>query len=58
LSIDHLIPFKELSHDRTVRSHRLYQLLKRNNYPKGYQILCINCNSAKSNNEFCPHQNS
>lgn len=55
LSIDHLISIKESNHDRTLRSHRLYQWLKRNKFPKDYQVLCINCNSAKGTYGRCPH---
>lgn len=28
--------------------------LKKNKYPKGYQILCYNCNFAKRQNKVCP----
>lgn len=32
--------------------------LKRNNYPKGFQVLCYNCNFAKGHtrNRICPHK--
>lgn len=30
--------------------------LKRNNYPKGLQVLCWNCNEAKRILGTCPHQ--
>jgi hypothetical protein len=30
--------------------------LKKNNWPKGYQVLCYNCNFAKRQNKKCPHQ--
>lgn len=30
--------------------------LKQNNYPRGFQILCYNCNNAKSIQGQCPHQ--
>lgn len=30
--------------------------LKKNGWPKGYQILCYNCNFAKRQNTQCPHQ--
>jgi hypothetical protein len=35
-------------------SRRLYAWLKRNNYPSGYQCLCMNCNWIKryENNEL------
>lgn len=32
----------------------LYRWLSKNNYPQGFQILCHNCNFAKSNGG-CPH---
>ena len=38
---------------------RLYEWIIENNFPKGFQILCHNCNFAKglTNNNKCPHQN-
>lgn len=56
LSIDHIQGRKSVGHDKSLRSHRLLQWLKRKNYPTGYQVLCINCNSAKSDSALCPHQ--
>ena len=38
--------------------HNFYYWLKRNNYPEGYQVLCMNCNHAKGIFGICPHQNS
>lgn len=35
----------------------IYKWLVRNNFPPGYQILCFNCNYAKSKGE-CPHLSS
>ena len=32
-----------------------YLWLKQNNYPEGYQVLCHNCNYAKSHGG-CPHK--
>lgn len=38
------------------RSH-IFSQLKRNNYPKGYQVLCYNCNCGRAhNNGVCPHK--
>lgn len=31
--------------------------LRKNNYPAGFQVLCHNCNMAKSIYGKCPHQN-
>lgn len=35
---------------------RMYRWLKRNGYPKGYRVLCQNCNSAIGHFGSCPHQ--
>lgn len=34
----------------------VYSWLKKNNYPDGFQVLCNNCNQAKSNYGKCPHE--
>ena len=34
-----------------------YYWLKLNNFPKGYQVLCFNCNLAKALYGKCPHKN-
>ncbi len=56
LSIDHIKAIKRSGNKSSLRSLRLYLWLKKNNFPDGFQVLCINCNSAKSDKEFCPHQ--
>lgn len=34
-----------------------YTWLKKNNFPKGFQTLCFNCNIARHHNGgVCPHQ--
>ena len=35
--------------------NQIYSWLKRNNYPKGFQILCFNCNNGKKIKGVCPH---
>jgi hypothetical protein len=35
-----------------------YNYLIRNNFPKGIQVLCHNCNQAKGYYGKCPHQKS
>ena len=57
LAIDHIedngnIHRKEL---RASGSTTTYLWLEHNNYPEGFQILCHNCNYAKSQGG-CPHQ--
>lgn len=58
LTVDHI--------ENNGRTHRkekgvgsggnFYRWLKRNNFPPGYQILCMNCNSGRgANGGICPH---
>lgn len=57
LSLDH-INNDGAEHRRTVKPGVAFYLwLKRNNYPEGFQVLCMNCNWGKAmNNGICPHQ--
>lgn len=42
---------------RKAMTGTIYTWLKKNNYPKEYQVLCYNCNSGKwRNGGICPHQ--
>jgi len=41
----------------TRKAAPLNQWLVTNNFPKGFQILCWNCNFAKGMLGKCPHQN-
>jgi len=34
---------------------KMYRWLKKQGYPKGYQVLCFNCNFASAWG-VCPHQ--
>lgn len=52
LSIDHIDGKGD--HGREIRK-RLYQWLKNNDYPSGFQVLCYNCNFAKRGDKYCPH---
>lgn len=36
--------------------NHLVRYLKRNNWPKGYQVLCFNCNYGKYRFGVCPHE--
>lgn len=35
--------------------HKFYHWLIQNDFPPGFQVLCHNCNSAKSSFGYCPH---
>src|ERR1035437_3301704 len=37
--------------------HHLYRPLRRRGWPPGFQVLCMNCNFARSHtNGICPHK--
>ena len=55
LSIDH-INGNGTKHRKEIKT-RIYGWLVRNNYPKGFQTLCFNCNWGRyRNNGICPHK--
>ena len=39
-----------------VGGAHMYRWLKKNNFPTGYAILCMNCNWAKRYGNICPHK--
>ncbi len=58
LSIDH-INNDGAEHRKAIgnSTYKLYKWLKENDYPKGFQILCMNCNWGKKRNKgVCPHK--
>jgi hypothetical protein len=36
----------------------LYTWLIKNNFPEGFQVLCMNCNFAKGKYGYCPHNDT
>ena len=58
LTIDHITNRKNVEHEKSMGGNKLYRWLKGNNYPRGFQVLCWNCNSAKSDSGMCPHKRS
>lgn len=36
--------------------HNIYSWLIRNEFPKGFRVLCMNCNLALGRYGYCPHQ--
>jgi len=53
LVIDH-INNDGAAHRKTFKGP-LYQWLRNNRFPPGFQVLCHNCNFAKSHYDGCPH---
>lgn len=65
LEMDHIIPKREMERDSNMfkigfRSRlggeQLLDWIIKSNFPKGFQILCSNCNFAKGKLGKCPHQ--
>ena len=54
LSLDHINGRKSMNHGPHIKAEKLCRRLKRDGYPKGIQVLCANCNFAKSDMLFCP----
>lgn len=49
------------NHRRKLFKHNvgglhMYRWLKKNNFPKGYSILCMNCNWGTRYGNMCPHK--
>lgn len=60
LSIDH-VANDGAEHRKTMFTNHyygsIYAWLRRNDYPAGFQVLCMNCNFGKRmNGGICPHQ--
>ena len=62
LGIDHMKGFGQKhrdSLDNNARSGtKIYRWLHKNKFPKGFQVLCHNCNMAKGFYGACPHKES
>jgi len=57
LSIDHIDGRKKLNPiEKKLKGANLYRWLIAHKFPKGFQILCYNCNCAKGFYGVCPHQ--
>lgn len=53
LSLDH-INGGGTKHRKEIGIGKLYRWIVKNNFPSGFQVLCMNCNWAKSHGG-CPH---
>jgi len=56
LTIDH-INGDGCKHRKEIGQSNMYRWLRDNNYPTGFQVLCMNCQWGRKNCEgICPHQ--
>lgn len=55
LAIDHINGEGNRHRREVLRRGEIYYWLIKNNFPKGFQILCHNCNMAKGLYGKCPH---
>ena len=53
--MDHVFGREKMGHSRNMLGTKLWYYLKTHNYPSGYQVLCWNCNSARTRLKICPH---
>jgi hypothetical protein len=56
LSIDHVNGGGTEQRRTGMKGSIFYRWLKKEGYPRGYQVLCHNCNQAKGFYGECPHQ--
>ncbi len=56
LTIDH-VNNNGCEHRRQIGQSNCYRWLKQNDYPSGFQVLCMNCQWGRKNcGGVCPHQ--
>jgi hypothetical protein len=57
LTIDHLpnAPHKR-DNKKKKGGREIFYWLKKNNYPDGFRVLCMNCNFSHGKYGYCPHQ--
>jgi hypothetical protein len=56
LTIDHINGREGFNHTKKIGGKWFYRWIIKNNFPKGLQVLCYNCNFGKKSFGICPHQ--
>jgi len=56
LTIDHINGWKKAGHKRRIGGNNLILWIRKNKYPKGFQVLCFNCNISKGAFGECCHK--
>ena len=52
MSIDHINGYDGTGPRKSIP---LYRWLKKNSYPEGFRVLCMNCNASRGFHGYCPH---
>lgn len=60
LTMDHIdgggaLHRKELGSTRGKHGGDIYHWLRKNNFPPGFRVLCMNCNFSLGYHGYCPH---
>lgn len=56
LSIDHIYGGGKEHRKMTGSGISFYRWLINNNFPKGFRVLCMNCNHSFGHFGYCPHK--
>jgi len=56
LTIDHITPCGRKGRKKQGNGSALYHRLRKQAFPKGYRVLCMNCNFAIGVFGYCPHK--
>jgi len=57
LTLEHIFN-NGAQHRREINNRNLYIWCRKNQFPVGFQVLCMNCNFAKEKYRGCPHMKS
>jgi len=60
IQMDSIKELTDIGYSSNMGANPLSMWIMENDYPKGFQVLCKNCNQAKGmkkNNNTCPHKN-
>lgn len=55
LTIDHINNNGRAERNKHGSGSEFYSWLIRNNFPTGYRVACVNCNSSRGMHGYCPH---
>lgn len=54
LTIDHI--YNDGAKHRKEMKSSIFHWLIKNDFPQGFQVLCMNCNFSKGIHGYCPHE--